>query len=60
MMGQTPRGISKIVGNNNASRPGIEAILDVEYIMGMAPGVDTWFWYLPGDAFVLEWAVQVR
>ena len=35
--------ITKVVGKNNAERPGIEADLDVEYISAIGRNVDTWF-----------------
>ena len=35
-------------------------MLDVEYIMSIAQDAPTWFWYLDGDAFILEWATQVK
>ena len=34
----------KVVGTNDQGRSGVEAALDVEYIMGVAPGVLTEFW----------------
>jgi hypothetical protein len=38
----------KVVGNNDASNPGVEAELDIEYIMGVANNVPTWFVYTAG------------
>ena len=35
--------VVKVVGTNNASIPGFEADLDVEYISAMGRNVDTWF-----------------
>ena len=32
----------QVLGPNNPSDPGDEATLDIEYIMGVAPGVPTW------------------
>lgn len=32
-----------VIGPNNSSDPGIEATLDIEYVMGVAPGVPTTF-----------------
>ena len=34
----------KVVGTNDQGSSGVEAALDVEYIMGVAPGVLTEFW----------------
>mmetsp|Transcript_33937 Transcript_33937/g.73160 ORF Transcript_33937/g.73160 Transcript_33937/m.73160 type:complete len:414 (-) Transcript_33937:55-1296(-) len=42
--GQTP----KVVGPNKPAQPGIEASLDIEYIMAMGDGVPTDFWYTEG------------
>lgn len=41
------QAVTKVDGPNVASNPGIEASLDIEYIMGVAPGVPTWFVYTP-------------
>ena len=35
--------IAKIVGENNANKPGVEATLDVEYIQATGRNVTTWF-----------------
>ena len=35
--------IAKVVGKNNAEKPGMEADLDVEYISAVGRNVDTWF-----------------
>jgi len=46
-----PASVSRnvtVVGPNDASNPGIEASLDIEYIMAMGAGVDTTFWYQAG------------
>lgn len=40
--------VSKIVGPNDPSHPGLEATLDVEVIMGMAVGANTEFWSFAG------------
>jgi tripeptidyl-peptidase-1 len=36
--------VSKIVGINNSTNAGLEASLDVQYIMGVGLNVPTWFW----------------
>jgi len=36
--------VAQVIGQNNPDRPGIEASLDIEYIMGVAPNVTTWFY----------------
>ena len=43
--------VTKFVGNNNADAPGVEATLDIEYIMGVAPNVSTWFYSTPSMDF---------
>jgi hypothetical protein len=55
-------GTLDVVGFNNASVPGGEAMLDIEWIVGVAPNVDSTFWSVwdPQQAyFILEWAAQV-
>ena len=37
------RAIEKVVGKNDASDPGVEAVLDVEYITATGRNVSTWF-----------------
>ena len=36
--------VAKVIGDNNENDPGIEASLDIEYMMGIAPNVTTWFY----------------
>ena len=36
--------VYKVVGPNNPARPGDEASLDIQYLMGVAPNVSTWFY----------------
>jgi len=52
--------VAKVVGSNDASNPGVEATLDIEYITATAPGVPTWFYSTKGlhqgqEPFV-DWA----
>ena len=35
--------MSKVIGENDPSNPGLEAALDVEYLMGIAPNTTTWY-----------------
>merc|ERR1719203_921727 len=54
--------IGKFVGKNTASRPGIESMLDTEYITGVAEGVSTWVYSYPSVDFcsdLLTWAGDV-
>eukprot|EP01091_Cochliopodium_minus_P016838 TRINITY_DN642_c0_g1_i1.p1 TRINITY_DN642_c0_g1~~TRINITY_DN642_c0_g1_i1.p1 ORF type:complete len:566 (+),score=193.89 TRINITY_DN642_c0_g1_i1:23-1699(+) len=50
--------VSRVVGTNVPSSPGVEASLDIQYIMGVNPNTKTYFYYTPGsfwDAMV-TWA----
>jgi len=44
------RKVERVIGPNIETKPGPEASLDVEYIMGVGAGVETWAWYTPGRA----------
>jgi tripeptidyl-peptidase-1 len=46
--------IHKFVGNKGVGMSGIEAALDVDYIMGVAPGLLTEFWYWAGMDFCAD------
>merc|ERR1711920_857842 len=59
---QADCSISKFIGTNTGSRPGVESMLDTEYIMGVADGVTTWVYSYPGVDFcsdLLTWASDV-
>jgi tripeptidyl-peptidase-1 len=43
--------VAKFVGVDYKKGSGVEALLDIEYIMGVAPGVATEFWEWPGMDF---------
>jgi len=50
--------IARVVGKNVPTQPGIEAALDVEYIMGVAPNTTTWFisvWPFPFWHDLMQW-----
>merc|ERR1712190_528664 len=54
--------IEKFIGKNTASQPGIESMLDTEYIEGLGKGVDTWVYSYPNFDFcadLLTWAGDV-
>lgn len=54
--------IAKFIGKNNGSEPGVESMLDVEYIMGIAKGITTWVYSYPSFDFcgdLLTWANDV-
>ncbi|KYQ88241.1 peptidase C53 family protein [Tieghemostelium lacteum] len=52
------------VGPNNLTNPGVEATLDIQYIMGIAPGAPTTFWSIYSNSTftsegvddILSWA----
>jgi tripeptidyl-peptidase-1 len=55
-------GIAKFIGKNVGTQPGIESMLDVEYITGLATGVPTWVYSYPSFDFcsdLLKWASDV-
>lgn len=39
--------VARVIGNNVPSEPGIEADLDIQYIMAVAPAVPAWFIIVP-------------
>eukprot|EP00944_MAST-04C_sp_MAST-4C-sp1_P012949 g12949.t1 len=43
--------VFKFVGDPGEGGPGVEASLDIQYIMGVAPGVKTEFWYFASMDF---------
>jgi tripeptidyl-peptidase-1 len=53
-----------VIGPNNQNNPGVEAQLDIEYVMAMGSNVNTTFWSGPGSSDVinepwLEWLQNV-
>jgi tripeptidyl-peptidase-1 len=52
-----------VIGPNNASLPGGEATLDIEFLMGIAPNAQTTFWSLgelhDGQEPFLDWITDV-
>eukprot|EP01028_Stygiella_incarcerata_P000370 TRINITY_DN1040_c0_g2_i1.p1 TRINITY_DN1040_c0_g2~~TRINITY_DN1040_c0_g2_i1.p1 ORF type:complete len:598 (+),score=145.93 TRINITY_DN1040_c0_g2_i1:96-1796(+) len=46
--GAKGEGIEKIIGPNDATVPGMEASLDVQYLTGVANNVRTWVWSTGG------------
>ena len=55
--------VSKFIGNREAGAPAsVEGSLDIQFIMGVAPGVKTEFWYYSGEDFcgdLLVWSCSV-
>jgi len=45
------QAVKKVIGQNNPATPGIEASLDIEYIMGVAPNITTYFYSLANFNF---------
>jgi len=55
--------VTKVVGSNQESHPGVEASLDIEYLMGVAPNVPAWFWSNPSFDFYSDltaWVGQIE
>jgi len=46
--------VYKFVGNNGTGPEGVEAGLDIEYIMGVSPGIQSEFWYWGGYDFCAD------
>jgi len=54
--------VTKFVHTNTPGQPGIESSLDIEYIMSIAKGVDTWVYSYPNMDFcgdLLSWGSDV-
>jgi tripeptidyl-peptidase-1 len=54
--------IAKFLGKNSAKQPGIESMLDTEYITGLAKDITTWVYSYPNFDFcadLLTWANDV-
>jgi len=43
--------ISKFIGSNSPGEPGVESMLDTEYIMGLGQGTETWVYSYPSFDF---------
>merc|ERR1712060_444268 len=59
---QTNCSIAKFIGQNTVSRPGVESMLDTEYITSIAERIDTWVYSYPSIDFcndLLTWASDV-
>ena len=53
-----PNTLASVVGTNDASTPGDEATLDIEWIMAVGTEIDTVFWSVD-VGYLLEWAQQL-
>jgi len=43
--------IAKFIGSNSPGEPGVESMLDTEYIMGLGQGTETWVYSYPSFDF---------
>jgi tripeptidyl-peptidase-1 len=43
--------VAKIIGQNAPTSPGVEASLDIQYLMGVAPNATTWFYSMASFNF---------
>ena len=63
LMGLPPPAQVPLIGPNNATQPGGEASLDIQYIMGIAPNITCTFWSLgqltAGQEPFLDWITDV-
>eukprot|EP01137_Pigoraptor_chileana_P003810 Opistho-2@44547 len=59
-MSDTP--VARVIGPNDPSNPGVEASLDIDFIMGISP-VPTWIWStagnISGNEPFLDWLANV-
>jgi len=54
--------IAKFVGKNTPTQPGVESMLDVEYMTSIGKGIPTWVYSYPSFDFcsdLLQWASDV-
>ena len=40
--------LSQTIGPNDVSKPGVEAALDIQYLMGITHNIRTWIWSTAG------------
>jgi len=55
--------VAKVIGYNNALKPGIEASLDIQYVMGVAPNITTWFYSMKNFNFwedLMTWVNEIN
>jgi len=57
------QAVTLVFGPNQPNNPGIEASLDIEYILALAPGAPTWFVYtaglVDGQEPFLDWITNI-
>eukprot|EP00026_Physarum_polycephalum_P006877 Phypoly_transcript_06930.p1 GENE.Phypoly_transcript_06930~~Phypoly_transcript_06930.p1 ORF type:complete len:539 (+),score=108.07 Phypoly_transcript_06930:58-1674(+) len=54
--------VDQVVGQNDGSNPGVEANLDIQFIMGVAPGISAWFYSTPQMDFftdMISWLAEI-
>ena len=49
---------ANVIGGNNPGQPGVEALLDIEFIKAAAPEVDLTVWY-SSEYSLLQWATDI-
>ena len=63
LMGLQDYKVDKLIGPNNPGQPGLEASLDIQYLLGISNNVTTWFWSLgqlhEGQEPFLQWLIDV-
>lgn len=47
-----------IIGGNDPTSPQIEATLDIQYLLAVPPGVESWFWIEVDGAWLYGWATH--
>lgn len=62
-MGLLDYNVTKLIGPNDIRNPGLEASLDIQYMLGISHNVDTWFWSLgqlhEGQEPFLQWLIDL-
>jgi len=54
--------VDHVEGGNEGDDPGVEANLDIQFIMGVAPNITSWFWSNPSVDFfsdMIAWLGQI-
>jgi tripeptidyl-peptidase-1 len=62
-MGLPNYEVTKLLGPNVESQPGLEASLDIQYMLGISNNISTWFWSLgplhEGQEPFLQWLIDI-
>lgn len=63
LMGMQRWSVSKVIGPNDVTNPGLEASLDIQYLLGMSYNITTWFWSFgelhDGQEPFLQWLIDM-